>query len=271
MSARMETAARPSLLEVRRLDIVTGGEGPRTLRSVRCPAVDRAVTLEQCLACPDAGAAPRPLRGRAEHVACRHPLAAVARAALREPAGARAILDRTPVAEVMTGDVLAVRPDVSVETLTGLLLERRIGGAPVVDEHGRPIGIVTGTDLITDRYLAGDTAEDAGVRGGRVGTEGAGVHATALASGSVAEVMTPIAFTIPERTPVSRAAALMTVRGVHRLVVVAEDGRVSGVVTTTDVVRWLARRGGFLARELRAAVAARRRRRRRAAHAARAP
>ena len=43
------------------------------------------------------------------------------------------------------------------------------------------------------------------------------------------------------------AAALMAFEGVHRIPVVDDAGRVSGVITTLDVLRWLAQEEGYLA------------------------
>ena len=46
------------------------------------------------------------------------------------------------VADVMTGQVICLRPDMSVESVTQLFLEHRISGAPVIDDDGRPIGVL---------------------------------------------------------------------------------------------------------------------------------
>lgn len=56
--------------------------------------------------------------------------------------------DRTPLSEVMTRDVLCVLPDLDLGELTALLLELNIGGAPVVDDAGFPIGVVSRSDLV---------------------------------------------------------------------------------------------------------------------------
>jgi CBS domain-containing protein len=38
----------------------------------------------------------------------------------------------------------------------------------------------------------------------------------------------------------------MAGRGIHRALVVSDDGRLSGIVTTSDIVRWVAERAGEL-------------------------
>src|SRR5574342_291684 len=51
--------------------------------------------------------------------------------------------------DIMTKDVITVRPDTSIEELASLLVENRISGAPVVDDSGNLYGIVTENDLIS--------------------------------------------------------------------------------------------------------------------------
>jgi len=62
----------------------------------------------------------------------------------------------------------------------------------------------------------------------------------------VEDVMTPFAFSLPSDAPVSRAAALMAYEGIHRLAVVSHDGTLVGVVTSLDIMRWLAQRAGYV-------------------------
>jgi predicted transcriptional regulator len=70
---------------------------------------------------------------------------------------------------------------------------------------------------------------------------GRGAQATDLASATVAEIMTPLAFFLPETATLADAIERMASQNVHRLVVIDRAERVTGVVTTLDVVRWLAR------------------------------
>jgi CBS domain-containing protein len=121
------------------------------------------------------------------------------------------------VGDVMTRAVICVRKDVPVRALLSLLLEQHIGGAPVVDDAGVAIGVVSTTDVLQ------------AVEAGRD-----------LATTTVDEVMTPLAFTLYEDASLARAAALMATEGIHRLPVIAHGGGVVGIVTPFDVTRWLA-------------------------------
>lgn len=245
MTTQAHAAPRGRLLEIRNLHVVFGDGRTADFRTVRCPAKGRAVALDECLACAEGGGVAEGPRARSAYVSCGATTGEPARA------GGAATAGHAPVHAVMTGDVLAVGSDVSLEVLSDILLERGIGGAPVVDSEGRPVGMVSKTDLLGERLLAGDTEEALGPglhasRGHYRVELGPGVHAEALPRATVGDAMTHASVTIAETAPVAQAAALLTMRGIHRLPVVSEDGRVTGLVTSSDVVRWLAEQSGFL-------------------------
>lgn len=129
--------------------------------------------------------------------------------------------DLTPVSTIMATDLVVVRPEQSIEELESLLLSRNISGAPVVDHTGRPIGIVSKTDLLARR-----------------GTAGASVV-------TVRDVMMRTAFSVTDHESIARAAGMMAFEGVHRVPVVDRNGVVTGVVSPLDVMRWLAREHGY--------------------------
>ena len=128
--------------------------------------------------------------------------------------------DQVPIDEIMTREVVCARGDFEAEALSELLLAKHIGCIPIVDERGRPTGIVTKLDLI-GRDLPGLTAAD---------------------------VMMPLAITLNTNATVAHAAAMMSAEDFHHLMVVDQDGVLAGIVSTLDVCRWLARNEGFLAR-----------------------
>jgi CBS domain-containing protein len=57
---------------------------------------------------------------------------------------------RTRIDEITTTPALAVRPDDNVQKISSLFRKHGIGHAPVVDEHGKLIGIISMTDLVTE-------------------------------------------------------------------------------------------------------------------------
>ena len=205
---------------VMRLCHIYSTEGTLSLSYVHCPKVAGLSTLDKCMRCPSyAGVAYGVANGREEaNLLCHDP------AARCEPSGDAdepSIAERTAVAHLLGSEVVCVRENVRIDFVAALLLEKGISGVPVVDAEGRPHGILSKTDLV------------------RHGLE-------PMARTTVAEIMTPMSIHIPLSTPIARAAALMSTEGVHRLPVLADDGKIVGIVTPLDIVRWLAQHDGFL-------------------------
>jgi CBS domain-containing protein len=136
----------------------------------------------------------------------------------------------TAVSEVMTHQVICVAPDVTLEALLALMIERAISGVPVVNERGLPIGIVSKTDLVRHRYENGNTEPADEI--------------------TVSDLMLPIAHTLLESAPLSHAAALMAWEGVHRLPICSEEGDVVGILSALDVVRWMSQKEGYSSRRV---------------------
>lgn len=125
--------------------------------------------------------------------------------------------DATPVSRIMSLNVQCVTEDVTLPALANCLLDGGFSGAPVVDSEGVPVGFVSKTDLLRH----GVTPER-----------------------RVRDIMTPLSFTLQEDQPVSKASALMAYEGIHRLPVVDGWGRVVGLLSSLDVLHWLACKSG---------------------------
>lgn len=52
------------------------------------------------------------------------------------------------VADLMTRDVITIRPEAPAYEAATLMLDHRIGSVPVVDDHGTLVGLVTQTDYL---------------------------------------------------------------------------------------------------------------------------
>lgn len=154
--------------------------------------------------------------------------------------------DAESVGQIMTRTTYCVKPEVTVETAIGMLLELSVSGLPVVDDDGRPIGLVSKTDLLRHLHESGDGVEEVEQAGRRVDqVMGTGFHATGRHGTAVRDVMMPVVFAVDESASIACAAALMAGENIHRLPVLAPDGTVGGIVTTLDIARWVAARGGY--------------------------
>jgi CBS domain len=114
------------------------------------------------------------------------------------------------VREIMNRELFSVRPTDSSEEALGYILALGITGAPVVDESGMPVGMVSFRDL-----LARDT------------------HPL------VESRMTRPALTVNEDASIEEAARRLSDGGIHRLAAVDDQGHVVGVVSSLDVIRGL--------------------------------
>lgn len=230
-------------IRVRRVTHV-GGEQERL--TVYCLERQALVDVDECLRCTRCEGMHVDSSDRHTFLVCRGeppPLEV-------QPEGPGDDWEDPPISSLMSDKVICVRPDTTLDTLALLFIERNISGAPVIDADGRPIGVVTKTDLLREHTEHGDTEVTAG-RPLRVGEYevdlGPGFHELRSCPKTVAEIMMPLTFCLRYSERLSTAAALMAHEGVHRIVVVSETGgEVVGVLSALDVLRWTARRYGYL-------------------------
>ncbi|MEZ4661679.1 MAG: CBS domain-containing protein [Caldilineaceae bacterium] len=57
------------------------------------------------------------------------------------------LLSKVQIKEIMTKNVMVARPEAALESAAGIMLDNKIGGLPVVDEHNKVIGIITESDI----------------------------------------------------------------------------------------------------------------------------
>ena len=215
--------------------------------SVPCPRRGTSVALSQCVECQQCvGVGVRPHDGEAF---LRCGWTGESDSASEQPLG-RGLErpDRVSVASIMSSETICVDQNLSLEALIQVFLQRGISGAPVVDETGRPLGMVSKTDLLRDEHEnAGLYQSEAETCAPDVGAlePGHGLHLEAVREGKVRDIMTPISFSLTENATVARAAALMAYERIHRVPVVSQAGRVVGVVSALDIARWIARESGF--------------------------
>ncbi len=146
----------------------------------------------------------------------------------------RLTLAADTAADLMTANPVSVRDVATVQEILALLTDKGFSAAPVIDEAGRPVGVLSRTDVIIhDRekveYLAPAPEEKQ-----RQGYQVVNVDRT-----RVREIMTPIVFSVTPDTPASRVVAEMLSLKVHRLFVVDQAGVLVGVVSSMDILRHL--------------------------------
>jgi CBS-domain-containing membrane protein len=144
-------------------------------------------------------------------------------------------------ADIMTRDVITVSLTTTVQELARLLATHNISGAPVVDENGTILGVVTESDLIDQNkkvhiptvvsildsffFLENPDKMEQEMR--------------KIAGATVADIYSSPARTVSAGTPVDEIATIMAEKGIHTLPVV-EDGRLLGIIGKKDIIRSIA-------------------------------
>jgi CBS domain-containing protein len=133
------------------------------------------------------------------------------------------------VGEVMTAPVVTVSETATVRETIRLLYERNITAVPVVDGHGRMVGIVSEMDLLRDEFEGDPRAFARPVPA----PEGPPPR-------RVDELMTRQVITVRETSDVAELAELMMCTGVKSVPVV-RDITLVGIVSRRDLMGVLAR------------------------------
>ena len=139
--------------------------------------------------------------------------------------------------DLMSRNVVMVPRAMSLHTAAHLLSDAQVSGAPVVDEKGECVGVVSATDFM---HWVG-SGERAAVK---VGDSNPGSYHSPwqfadVDERSVDEVgsyMTSDPVMVPPHTPIAELARAMTDAHIHRIVVVDALNRPIGVVSSTDVL-----------------------------------
>lgn len=158
---------------------------------------------------------------------------------LSEPHPVRDLAPTATVADAMSRNVVTVTRAAPVREVVELTVGKCYRAVPVI-ENGRPVGIITSTDLVQRGGL--------GVRVDLLQSlEKPEVHELlerlSAQNKTAADVMTPNPVTVTTSTPLPDAALTMARRGLKRLPVVDAAGALVGIVSRLDLLRIAA--GGF--------------------------
>lgn len=124
------------------------------------------------------------------------------------------------VADVMQTNLKTMNCRDTIGDAVSLLAESHVSGVPVLDDHGRLVGVLSSSDILIALAEHQDPESREKV----------------FEETLVQEVMTPRPQTVTPDALVKDAAQRMLYLEVHRLFV-EQEGRLLGVVSTTDLVR----------------------------------
>jgi CBS domain-containing protein len=144
-------------------------------------------------------------------------------------------------ADVMTRDVVTVRPNQTLQQAAQLMLERGVAALPVVDADGHVLGVVSEADLVRPDEMAEQRTRwwlDILAEGEELAPEF--LAAINEANRLVTKVMRTDLITVSELTPLREVAELIARQNVRRVLVMRE-GVLVGIVARRDLMKALAR------------------------------
>lgn len=138
-------------------------------------------------------------------------------------------------AELMSREVTTIPQAMSLRAAARLLSEMQITGAPVVDEIGECVGVLSATDFMRHEGFA----EEGGPRPCNPGCFHSAwqvVDVDALPGDEVGAYMTPGPVTVSPDVSIVELARNMIDAHIHRVVVVNTENRPVGIVSSTDIL-----------------------------------
>jgi CBS domain-containing protein len=130
-------------------------------------------------------------------------------------------------ADLMMPNPRSIRAEATVHEAILVLTDYGFSAAPVIDEAGRPVGVLSRADILVHERELGARPRPAG------GAEQPAGEAL------VRDIMTPAVFAVAPDTPAAKVVEQLLALKVHRLFVVEEDGTLVGVIGALDVLRHL--------------------------------
>lgn len=144
--------------------------------------------------------------------------------------------------DLMSPNPVSIQRDATVREAVALLTDRGFGAAPVIDEAGRPVGVISRTDILiherehTHRTCTRDNT-DWDLFPEPSWPDGFSIEVTDPTT--VAEIMTPVIFSVPQEASAREVVKRMRELKVHHLFVIDGDVALVGIISPLDVLRHL--------------------------------
>jgi CBS domain-containing protein len=122
------------------------------------------------------------------------------------------------VQDAMSSEAIEVCQDESLERSATIMMKHHVSGLPVVDGEGRCVGMLTAYDFV-NAFASEQSSE----------------HSPSVQT-SVGSQMTAMVQSASKNTSLLDAARKMCDEHIHRLPVLDGSGRVTGVITSLDIV-----------------------------------
>jgi CBS domain-containing protein len=139
----------------------------------------------------------------------------------------------------MQREVISVQVEMSIADLVELLYDHRISGAPVVDETGALVGVISATDVLLGDMVLGQVPVMETDYPTHVDIHPDNWEVMRIEPEDdrrVRDLMSTGVITVQPDTPIEELARIMYTNRIHRLLVLEGD-LLAGIVTTMDLLR----------------------------------
>lgn len=146
-------------------------------------------------------------------------------------------------ADLMTADIVKIQREMSLQTAARLLCLNQVSGAPVVDNEGRCVGMISATDFLhwaeRGRGTTPTSEENCQCFYKSWGIE----EPEGLPEDAVFRYMTTDIVKVRPDKSIAELARMMIDAHIHRIVVVDEEDQLLGIVASTDILAAVAYAG----------------------------
>ena len=136
--------------------------------------------------------------------------------------------------EIMTTDVVTVKPDTPVAEAAAAMGRRGVSGVPVVDAEHKVVGMISEKDFLA-RMGVQDARNFMSLVANCLMTKAC--VALPIGVALAGDLMSSPAVTVAPDTPVKDIAALLTQKAINRVAVTDPAGRLLGLVSRGDIIK----------------------------------
>ena len=142
--------------------------------------------------------------------------------------------------DIMTTTVLTISPDTSVTELARFLTSHNINGAPVVDQEGNILGVVTENDLIYQKKKV-HIPTVINILDSVIYLESPDKmkqEMQKITGVTVKDIFTEEVVTVNPETPLDEIATIMAEKNIHTIPVIEKD-QIVGIIGKSDIIKTL--------------------------------
>lgn len=143
------------------------------------------------------------------------------------------------VKELMTKDVVGIKPDDNAQDALALLSKMQISGLPVIDAQGKLVGMFTEKDVLS--YILPSYIEKVGRFIYEENPKSTRKKFAELNKIKVSQLMRKLVVTTTEDTTLCEVARVMLIQKARRIPVLDKSGKVVGIVARCDILSALAK------------------------------